>query len=86
MPRKDGDKNYANYVGYQAFSSDEPTHRINYTNWYLKWEHKKPAFFLQVEKVFKQIFELTNRYCKFKYLLEGLQRKNICIYYGVSIL
>ena len=55
MPRKSGDKNFANYVGYQAFSSDEPTHRINNTNWFLKWENKKPAFFLQAEKVFRQM-------------------------------
>ena len=55
MPRKNGDVNYANYVGYQAFSSDEPTHRINNTNWFLKWENKKPAFFLQAEKVFRQM-------------------------------
>ena len=59
MPRKDGDKNYANYVGYQAFSSDEPTHRINNTNWFLKWEQDRPGFFLQVEKVFKQMPFLT---------------------------
>ena len=59
MPRKNGDLNFANYVGYQAFSSDEPTHRINHTNWYLKWEQEKPGFFLQVEKVFKQMPFLT---------------------------
>ena len=55
MTRKVGDKNFANYVGYQAFSSDEPTHRINNTNWFLKWENKKPSFFLQAEKVFRQM-------------------------------
>ena len=42
MSRKRGDKAYANYVGYQAFSSDMPTHRINNTNWYLKFEGNTP--------------------------------------------
>jgi hypothetical protein len=55
MSRKQGDNNYANYVGYQAFSSDEPTHRINYTNWYLKFENNRPGFFLNAEKCFKQM-------------------------------
>ena len=55
MGRKQGDNNFANYVGYQAFSSDEPTLRINFTNWFLKWENGKPGFFLQAEKTFKQM-------------------------------
>ena len=55
MARKQGDNNFANYVGYQAFSSDEPTVRINFTNWYLKFENNKPGFFLNAEKVFKQM-------------------------------
>ena len=55
MTRKAGDNNFANYVGWQAFSSDEPTHRINKTNWYLKYEHGKPAFFLNAENVYKQM-------------------------------
>ena len=59
MGRKTGDSNFANYVGYQAFSSDEPTHRINYTNWYLKFENNKPGFFLNAEKCFKQMPFLT---------------------------
>ena len=59
MPRKNGDVNYANYVGFQAFSSDEPTHRINNTNWFLKWEQDRPGCFLQVEIVFKQMPFIT---------------------------
>ena len=55
MTIKAGDNNFANYVGWQAFSSDEPTHRINKTNWYLKYEHGKPAFFLNAENVYKQM-------------------------------
>ena len=55
MPRKEGDKNFSNYVGIQAFNSDEPTHQVNNTRWYLKWENGKPAFFLQAEKVFRQM-------------------------------
>ena len=55
MGRKQGDSNYANYVGYQAFSSDEPTHRINNTNWHLKFENNRPGFFLNAEKCFKQM-------------------------------
>ena len=46
MSRKEGDKAYATYVGYQAFSSDMPVHRINLTNWYLKFEDNLPAFFI----------------------------------------
>ena len=68
MTRKSGDNNYQAYVGWQAFSTDEPCHRINQTNWYLKHEHGKPAFFINTEKerglsVFKQMpnesFRLT---------------------------
>ena len=59
MARKPGDNNFANYVGYQAFSSDEPTHRINNTNWYLKFENNRPGFFLNAEKVFKQMPNIT---------------------------
>ena len=59
MSRKQGDNNFANYVSYQAFSSDEPTLRVNFTNWFLKWEGGKPGFFLQAEKVFKQMPFLT---------------------------
>jgi len=55
MGRKSGDNNFANYVGYQNFSSDEPTVRINLTNWFLKWENGKPGFFLQAEKTYKQM-------------------------------
>ena len=55
MSRKQGDSNFSNYVGFQAFSSDEPTHRINLTNWYLKFENGKPAFFINAEKVYKQM-------------------------------
>ena len=36
MGRKQGDNNFANYVSYQAFSSDAPTLRVNFTNWFLK--------------------------------------------------
>ena len=59
MGRKTGDNNFANYVGYQCFSSDEPTLRINLTNWFLKWENGMPGFFLQAEKTFKQMPFLT---------------------------
>ena len=59
MGRKQGDNNFANYVGYQAFSSDEPTLRINETNWYLKFENNRPGFFLNAEKCFKQMPFLT---------------------------
>ena len=55
MSRKRGDKAYANYVGYQSFSSDMPTHRINNTNWYLKFEDNTPGFFINAEKVFRQM-------------------------------
>ena len=68
MTRKSGDNNYQAYVGWQAFSTDEPCHRINQTNWFLKYEDGKPAFFINTEKerglsVFKQMpnesFRLT---------------------------
>ena len=69
MARKSGDNNYKTYVGWQAFSTDEPCHRSNQTNWYLKHDdHGNPAFFLNTEKenglmVFKQMpnesFRLT---------------------------
>ena len=55
MSRKLGDKSYQTYVGYQAFSSDMPIHQINDTNWYLKYENKIPAFFINAENVFKQL-------------------------------
>ena len=57
--RKNGDKNYANYVGFQCFSSDEPTHRINDTNWHLKFENNKPGFFIQADNCFKQMPDQT---------------------------
>ena len=60
MQRLDGEPrreryNYSTFVGLQAFNSDEPTHRLNNTNWYFKWQNKRPGFFLQVEKTFKQM-------------------------------
>jgi hypothetical protein len=55
MSRKSGDKNFQTYVGYQAFSCDEPTHRINDTKLYLKYEKQIPAFFINAENVFRQI-------------------------------
>ena len=60
MQRLDGEPrreryNYSTFVGLQAFNSDEPTHRLNNTNWYLKWQNKRPGFFLQVEKVFREM-------------------------------
>ena len=66
MSRKRGDKAYANYVGYQAFSSDMPVHKINNTNWYLKFENNIPAFFIGVDNVFRQMpplayFETADR-------------------------
>ena len=33
MSRKEGDKAYATYVHYQAFSSDMPIPQITQTNW-----------------------------------------------------
>ena len=55
MGRKQGDNNFANYVGYQAFSSDMPVHQINDTKWWLKIENKIPAFFINAENVFRQM-------------------------------
>ena len=55
MSRKSGDKAYATYMHYQAFSSDMPTHRINQTNWYLKFEDNLPAFFIKADDVFRQM-------------------------------
>ena len=55
MSRKLGDQGYQTYVGYQAFSSDMPIHQINDTNWYLKYENKIPAFFINAENVYKQM-------------------------------
>ena len=52
MSRKRGDKAYANYVGYQCFSSDMPTHRINNTNWYLKFKITHQDFLLMLRKCF----------------------------------
>jgi len=40
---------------YQAFSSDMPVHRINQTNWYLKFEDGLPAFFVRADDVFRQM-------------------------------
>ena len=66
MTRKSGDINFETYVGYQAFSSDMPVHRINKSNWYLKFENNIPAFFIGVENVFRQMpplafFETADR-------------------------
>ena len=55
MTRKSGDINFETYVGYQAFSSDMPIHRINKSNWYLKFEKNIPAFFIGVENVYRQM-------------------------------
>ena len=55
MSRKEGDKAYATYVHYQAFSSDMPIHQINQTNWYLKFEDNLPAFFIKADDVFRQM-------------------------------
>jgi hypothetical protein len=55
MGRKSGDNNFANYVGFQAFSSDEPTLQINFTNWFLKFEKGLPGFFINVDKIFRQM-------------------------------
>lgn len=66
MTRKNGDINFETYVGYQAFSSDMPVHRINKSNWYLKFEKNIPAFFIGVENVYRQMpplafFETADR-------------------------
>lgn len=55
MARKEGDKNFSTYLHYQAFSSDMPVHRINQTNWYLKFEDGLPAFFIKADDVFRQM-------------------------------
>ena len=55
MSRKFGDASFKNYVGYQAFSSDMPVKKINNTNWYLKFEGNTPGFFINAEKVFRQM-------------------------------
>ena len=59
MSRKLGDKAYESYLNYQAFSSDMPIHRINQTNWYLKFEKNLPAFFIKAEDVFRQMPPLS---------------------------
>jgi hypothetical protein len=59
MSRKLGDKAYQSYLNYQAFSSDMPIHRINQTNWYLKFEKNIPAFFIKAEDVFQQMPPLS---------------------------
>ena len=59
MSRKEGDKAYATYVGYQAFSSDMPVHRINLTNWYLKFEDNLPAFFINADDIYRQMPPLS---------------------------
>tara|TARA_R100001369_G_scaffold67101_1_gene94596 strand:+ start:258 stop:602 length:345 start_codon:yes stop_codon:yes gene_type:complete len=59
MSRKFGDKAYESYLNYQAFSSDMPTHRINQTNWYLKFEKNLPAFFIKADDVFQQMPPLS---------------------------
>ena len=55
MSRKQYDTNYLTYVSYQAFSSDMPVHQINDSKWWLKVENKLPAFFINAEKVFRQM-------------------------------
>ena len=55
MSRKKGDRNFGNYVSYQAFSSDMPVHKINNTNWYLKFEGNTPGFFINAENIFRQM-------------------------------
>jgi len=59
MSRKLGDKAYESYLNYQAFSSDMPIHRINQTNWYLKFEKNLPAFFIKADDVFQQMPPLS---------------------------
>ena len=67
MGRKSGDNNFANYVGFQAFSSDEPTLQINFTNWFLKFEKGLPGFFINVDKIFRQMsFETFKATAKHK--------------------
>ena len=55
MSRKQYDTNYLTYVSYQAFRSDMPVHQINDSKWWLKVENKLPAFFINAEKVFRQM-------------------------------
>ena len=55
MSRKHYDTNYLTYVSYQAFSSDMPVHQINDSKWWIKFENKLPAFFINAEKVFRQM-------------------------------
>tara|TARA_R100001443_G_scaffold88182_1_gene94702 strand:+ start:7287 stop:7604 length:318 start_codon:yes stop_codon:yes gene_type:complete len=55
MSRKNNDINYQSYVSYQAFSSDMPVHQINDSKWFLKFENKIPAFFINAESVFRQM-------------------------------
>ena len=55
MSRKQYDTNYLTYVSYQSFSSDMPVHQINDSKWWLKVENKLPAFFINAEKVFRQM-------------------------------
>ena len=55
MSRKPNDTNWITYVSYQAFSSDMPVHQINDSKWWLKCENKLPAFFINAEKVFRQM-------------------------------
>ena len=55
MSRKQYDCNYQSYVSYQAFSSDMPVHQINDSKWFLKFENKIPAFFINAENVFRQM-------------------------------
>ena len=55
MTRKSGDTNYQTYIGYQAFSSDMPVHRINQSNWFLKFENNIPAFFIGADNVYRQM-------------------------------
>ena len=55
MSRKPNDTNWITYASYQAFSSDMPVHQINDSKWWLKFENKLPAFFINAEKVFRQM-------------------------------
>tara|TARA_R110001583_G_scaffold190949_1_gene355668 strand:- start:351 stop:671 length:321 start_codon:yes stop_codon:yes gene_type:complete len=59
MTRKTGDKAYESYLHYQAFSSDMPVHKINQTNWYLKFEKNLPGFFIKSGDVFRQMPPLS---------------------------
>jgi len=55
LSRKKHDTNWITYVSYQTFSSDMPVHQINDSKWWLKFENKLPAFFINAEKVFRQM-------------------------------